>query len=104
MPESGGEFQCFDCGRSFQSLRALHAHESLTEIPKITKRLCDEAPGRCSRNWISGRCESHTEEARSLVRNAQRLRYEQAGRTLPKPLRTEKRQPALARLVEAYEG
>jgi hypothetical protein len=104
MQQAGEKLRCLECGRTFQTLRALHSHESLTEIPKITQRLCQEAPGRCCHNWISGRCETHTDEARQLVHAGQRLRYVKAGRTIPKPLRTKKRQPALARLVEAYEG
>jgi hypothetical protein len=104
MQQLTEEFRCFECGRSFLSLRALHSHESLTEIPNITRQMCEKAPGRCSHNWISGRCETHTEEARRLVHAGQRLRYIKAGKTLPKPLRTAKRRPALARLVEAYEG
>jgi hypothetical protein len=104
MLESTQEFRCFECGRPFHSLRALHSHESLTEVRTITNRLCSEAPGRCRPNRISGRCETHSEEARQLVRDRQRLRYVAAGKNIPLPLRTKKRRPALARLVEAYEG
>jgi hypothetical protein len=104
MPVSNDEFRCFECGRSFHSLRALHSHEALTEVQTIASRLCAETPSRCRPNRISGRCETHSEEARRLVRDRQRLRYVNAGKSVPLPLRTEKRRPALARLVEAYDG
>lgn len=104
MTEHDTEFRCFECGRSFHSLRALHSHESLVEVRTITNRLCAETPGRCRPNRISGRCETHSEEARKLMRDRQRLRYVEAGKNVPLPLRTQKRRPALARLVEAYEG
>ena len=70
MQQAGEKLRCLECGRTFQTLRALHSHESLTEIPKITQRLCQEAPGRCCHNWISGRCETHTDEARQLGQEA----------------------------------
>ena len=98
------ELECLECGRVFQSLRALHSHESLSEVQTITKRLCGDAPGRCRPNRISGRCETHSEEARALIRERQRLRYAEAGKEIPLPLRTKRRQPALARLVEAYDA
>jgi hypothetical protein len=104
MPEYAGEFRCFECGRLFHSLRALHSHESLAEVQTVTKRLCADAPGRCRPNRISGRCETHSDEARAQIRDRQRARYLNAGKTVPLPLRTQKRRPALARLVEAYEG
>lgn len=104
MQEPADELRCFDCGRSFRSLRALHAHESLTEVPEITKKLCDNAPALCMRNWISGRCETHTEEARLLVQSRQRLRYAIAGKKIPKHLNVDRRRPAIARLMEAYNA
>ena len=97
------EFVCLECGRPFRSLRALHSHEILTEVRTVARRLCAESPGRCRPNRISGRCETHSEEAQRLVRENQRLRYLRAGRTIPLPLRHTKRRPALARLVEAYD-
>lgn len=96
---AGEHLQCAECGRGFSSLRALHSHESLTEVERISQRLCHESPSECRRNWISGRCEAHTDEARALLRARQRARYAEAGREIPSPLKTAKRRPALERLV-----
>lgn len=96
---AGEPLQCSECGRAFLSLRALHSHESLTEVHRISQRLCREAPSECRRNWISGRCELHTDEARDLLRARQRARYAEAGKEIPSPLKTAKRRPALQRLV-----
>jgi len=97
--DTGEILRCSECGRTFLSLRALHAHETLTEIPRIASRLCASAPGQCGRNWISGRCEIHTNEARRLVRELQRERYVRAGKKPPSPLRVERRRPAIERLA-----
>ncbi len=104
MKEDRQELRCLECDRLFHSLRALHSHETLTETRTITAMLCAEAPGRCRPNRISGRCETHSEEARKLIRDRQRLRYLRAGKNVPLPLKTQKRRPAMARLVEAYDG
>ena len=104
MIDTVERFQCIECGRLFRSLRALHSHESLSEVSTLTDHLCEKAPGRCRPNRISGRCETHSNEARSLIRERQRLRYIEAGKSVPLPLRRQKRRPAIARLVEAYES
>lgn len=97
------EFRCSECDRGFKSIRALHSHESLTEIPRIAKRLCNESPGRCKRNWISGRCETHFDEAVQIVRARQRKRYVDSNKQIPQPLKTNRRRPAMERLVGHHE-